>query len=141
MVDEEKTYTSPTPTASLKASKSLSLISSFNTFITNINRGGLEDVNEKIHIKAFKMLIGIQRAPIKKSPNSPPTPSTKPSSDVFLELIQQLKTKVFYMDLFQAIKENHAALYGIKGLLEQLNKPGAPESISSFILDFKLFLE
>lgn len=54
---------------------------------------------------------------------SPTTPSAKPSSDVFVELFEQLKTKIVNMDRFQTIEDNHGALYEIKGLLEQLNKP------------------
>lgn len=52
-----------------------------------------------------------------------------------------MKEKIIDMDLIQTIEDNFVALYEIKGLLAQMNKPEAPDSFVSFILDFEPFLE
>lgn len=59
---------------------------------------------------------------------------------LFAELFQKLRAQIFDMDLIQAIKDNPDVLFEVKGFLSKLNKPGAPDFIStlSYILSLSL---
>lgn len=124
-----------------KANQNTLSNSSFKTFNTTLNQGGLKDTREKNLDEAFKILIGSQETPVAKSPSSSPAPRNEPYGDFFSKLIQQLKAKIIDMYLIQTIKDIPYTLYKIKGLLAQLNKPEVPNSIVNFIIDFELFLE
>lgn len=123
---------------SQKANENTLSTSSFKTFNTTLNQGGLKDTREKNLAEAFKILIGSQETLVEKSPSSSPAPR---NGDFFSKLIQQLKAKIIDMYLIQTIEDIPSTLYKINGLLAQLNKPEVPNSIVNFIIDFELFLE
>lgn len=45
------------------------------------------------------------------------------------------------MDLIQTMEDNPIAIFKVKGLLSNPNKPKTPGSIVDFVLDFEPFLE
>lgn len=51
-------------------------------------------------------------------------------------LIQQLKEKVFEVDLFKTIEENPPVVCDIKDLLKQLNNQDFPDSTINFVIEF-----
>lgn len=55
---------------------------------------------------------------IEKSPSSSIVSGSDPSSNLVTLVIQQLKAKVFEVDLFKTIEENPPAVYDIKDLLK-----------------------
>lgn len=93
--------------------------------------GNFRDVKKN----AFAETSGLRQAKKKKKK------SKNHVGNFFAKLIQQWRTKIVDMDLIQTIEDNLVALYDIKGFLTHVNKPEAPDSIVSFILDFELFLE
>lgn len=63
------------------------------------------------------------------------------SNDMFIELFQQLKSKVVDMDLIQTMEGNDTAIFEVNGFLSKINKPEGPDSIVDFVLDLEDFLE
>lgn len=63
------------------------------------------------------------------------------SSDMFIELFQQLKSKVVDMDLIHTMEGNDTSIFEVNGFLSKMNKPEGLNSIIDFVLDLEDFLE
>lgn len=78
---------------------------------------------------------------VEKSPSSSTTSGNDPSGNAYVAMVQQLKAKVFDVDLLQTIKDDHVISYEIKNLLKYLNNPYLPNSTFNLILEFESFLD
>lgn len=56
-------------------------------------------------------------------------------------LIQELQAKIMYVDLFQAIEQDHTIVYEIKVFMQKLNSPNSEDSIVGFILEYDPLLK
>lgn len=107
------------------------------TSYTYLSREELKALKERNHGKALMKLIksrGI--GSVEKYTSSSTNSGSDPSSNSVTLLNQQLKARIFHVDLFKTIEENLAATSDIKNLLKHLKGQELSNLTVNFVLEF-----